>query len=381
MRVVNAEIVPLSAPYGEPAGGLRNCVWLRLDTDEGISGWGEAYCGVYATEVTMAALRRLLPSLLGGDAADPRALMRTVRDRNRYWAMRGIGAQSTSAVEGALWDILGKSRDQPVWQILGDGQPRPVLLYASDGDNSLSPEEIRNEALMYAEAGYRAYKLRCGGRWGDERDRLALDAERVRAAREGLGPDRLLFVDVSVPQRPEPWPSGRAEAYLDALAPYDVRFIEEPAMTYDVARYRELQRRGPIATAGGESFTCPEEFEPFFEVGAFGVVQPDAAVVGGPASCADVLVRARELGVPACLHCFSAGVGIAQNLHAACAVDGVIALEGPMVPHVPATEPVRPIWRLVDGYLQPPSTPGLGVAITDELLANCRYQPGQERDL
>jgi L-alanine-DL-glutamate epimerase-like enolase superfamily enzyme len=388
MRVVNAEVVALTAPYrdpdtpaDQPANGMRNCVWLRLDTDGGISGWGEAYCGVYATEVTMAALRRLLPSLLRRDASEPRALMQWVRDRNRYWAMRGIGAQSTSAIEAALWDIVGKSHDQPVWQLLGDGRPRPVLLYASVGDNSLSPAEIRDEARRYALAGYRAYKLRCGGHWGEEGDRLALDAERVSAAREGLGSDRLLFVDVSVPQRPEPWAPGRAEAYMEALAPYDVRFIEEPAMTYDVARYRELQQRGLIPTAGGESFTCPEEFEPFFEAGAYGVAQPDAAVVGGPASCVDVLVRAHALGVPSCLHSLSAGVGIAQNLHAACAVDGVLAMEGAMVIHAPASEPLRPIWRLADGYLVPPSAPGLGVSITDDLLATCRYRPGQERDL
>jgi L-alanine-DL-glutamate epimerase-like enolase superfamily enzyme len=152
-------------------------------------------------------------------------------------------------------------------------------------------------------------------------------------------------------------------------------------MTYDVARYRELHRRGVIPTAGGESFTCPEEFEPFFEAGAFGVVQPDAAVVGGPASCVDVLVRARTLGVPACLHSWSAGVGIAQNLHAACAVDGVIALEGSQVAHAPASEPLRPIWHFADGYLQQPSAPGLGVSITEELLAACRFESGNERDL
>ena len=79
MRVVNAEIVPLSAPYFDPDlpaddptnGALRNCVWVRLDPDEGIGGWGEAYCGVYATEVTIAALRRLLRASSAGTPATP----------------------------------------------------------------------------------------------------------------------------------------------------------------------------------------------------------------------------------------------------------------------------------------------------------------------
>jgi L-alanine-DL-glutamate epimerase-like enolase superfamily enzyme len=167
---------------------------------------------------------------------------------------------------------------------------------------------------------------------------------------------------------------------MEALTPYGVRFLEEPAMTYDVARYRALQRHGSIPVAGGESFTCPEEFEPMFAAGAYGIVQPDAAVVGGPASCVDVLVRAHRRGVPACLHSWSAGVGIAQNLHAAWAADGVLAMEGSMSIHAPATDPLRPIWRFVDGYVLPPSEPGLGVLITDDLLATCRFASGHERD-
>jgi L-alanine-DL-glutamate epimerase-like enolase superfamily enzyme len=302
--------------------------------------------------------------------------MRRVRALNLYWAMRGAGAQSTSAIEAALWDILGQSQGKPVWQILGDGKPRPVVIYASAGYDWLSPDEVLDQTRRYALAGYRAYKLRCGG----GPDRLELDTERARAAREGLGNDRMLFVDLGVPQRDEPWPAGRAEAYIEALAQFDVRFLEEPALTYDVARYRELQRIGSIPIAGGESFTCPEEFEPMFAAGALGVAQPDAAVVGGPASCVDVLVRARELGVQTCLHSWSAGVGIAQNLHAAWSVDGVLAMEGPVATHALATEPLRPIWRFVDGHMLPSSEPGLGVSITEELLDEFAFATGSERN-
>ena len=299
--------------------------------------------------------------------------MRWVRARNRYWAMRGIGAQSTSALEAALWDIVGQSRSQPVWQLLGDGQPRPVLIYASAGDNSLSPAAIQEEARRYARAGYRAYKLRCGGHWGEDDDRLALDAERVAAARAGLGGDRLLFVDVSVPQREEPWPPGPAEAYMEALAPR----CAVHRRTGDDLRRREVSgiaAAWPHPHRRRRVVDLPRGVRTLLQAGALGVAQPDAAVVGGPASCVEVLIRARALGIPACLHCFSAGVGIAQNLHAAAAVDDVLALEGPMSAHAPASEPLRPIWRLVDGYLLPPASPGLGVSITDDLLAACGYR-------
>jgi D-galactarolactone cycloisomerase len=387
MKVREIEVVALTAPYirphtppGHPANGVRNCVWVRLDTDEGVSGWGEAYCGCYATEVTIAALQRFRRSLLGKDPLDPGATLRELRFRNRYWAMRGLGAQCTSAIEGALWDIVGQVKQQPVWRLLGDGRTRPVLLYASAGESALPPQALFDEVTEYVGQGYRAYKLRCGGRLDDQEDRLAVDTERVAAAREALGPEGLLFADVAVPQKSANWDFDRAEKYLRALHPYQVRFLEEPAMTYDVATYRRLLDLNLVPPAGGESLCCPEEFEPFFEAGAYGVAQPDAAVVGGPASCVQVIQRAHACGVPVAVHAWSAGVGLAQNLHAACSTDGVMVMEWPQSTHPLATEPLNGTIRFVNGRLLPPEAPGLGVSVDRGFLEKYPFQPGSERD-
>jgi len=387
MKIVSVKPVPLTAPYlpprplnPPPESTVRNCVWVRIETDSGITGWGEAYSGCYATGVTVAAIERHSRSILGMDASNPAPVLEHMRFCNRYWAMRGIGAQATSAIEGALWDIAGKIKNQPLWKLLGDGKPRPVLLYASDGGNPRTPEEIFEETRYYAGLGYRAYKMSCGGDPDENGDRVSLDRDRVQAAREGLGDERLLFVDTCVPQRSMNWPRGRAEAYLEALAPFHPRFIEEPAMTYELERYRELQAAGLIPTAGGESFTSPEEFEPFLKSGALGVAQPDAAVVGGPASCVEVCKMARSYGVSVCLHTWCAGVGIAQNIHAACTVEGLLAMEFPQYVNPLATEPLKSIWKFEDGYLSPPEEPGLGVQISEELLRKYAYRPDSERD-
>ena len=317
---------------------------------------------------------------MGRDPTDPESLLGHMRFCNRYWAMRGIGAQATSAIEGAVWDIIGKVKRQPVWQLLGDGELHPVLLYASDGGNPRSPKEIFEETQYYAGLGYRAYKMSCGGDPDENGGRLSRDRERVKAAREGLGVDKYLFVDVCVPQRSVNWEPGRAEAYMEALAPFHPRFMEEPAMTYELKRYCDLQALGLVPTAGGESFTSPEEFEPFLRAGALGVAQPDAAVVGGPASCVEVIKMGRTFGVPVVLHTWCAGVGIAQNIHAACSFDGVLAMEFPQYQHPLATEPLQSIWEFNDGYLTPPSEPGLGVKVSDELLRKYPYLPESDRD-
>lgn len=385
------DVFPLTAPYvradtpaDHPSNGTRNCVFVRLRTGDGRVGWGEAYSGCYATEVTVAALRRLQRTLLAGDWTDPHATMRAVRFRNLYWAMRGIGAVATSAIEAALFDLHAQAKGEPLWRLLrGDGSDgRKVLAYASAGDGSFSPDGIFRQARRLRDEGFRAYKLRAGGRLDNEsvEQRLAIDVERVAAAREALGPDAAVFVDVGVPQRPEPWTLARAEAYLRAIEPYKVGFLEEPALTYDVAGYASLQKLGSTPVAGGESFAAPEEFEPFFAAGAYGVAQPDAAVVGGPVSCTKVCRGAAAAGVPVCLHAWSAGVGVAQNLHAAWAADNAIAIEFPVSAHPPQTEPLAPILRFEDGYLLPTTRPGLGVDVTGELLERYRYQPGHERD-
>ncbi|MFZ0634043.1 MAG: mandelate racemase/muconate lactonizing enzyme family protein [Candidatus Acidiferrales bacterium] len=387
MKIVSIEPIALTAPYlpmlplpEPPKSNGRNCVWTRIETDDAITGWGEAYCGCYATDVTVAAIRRHSRSIIGMDPSDPDPVLKHMRFCNRYWGMRGIGAQATSAIEGALWDIVGKIHNQPVWKLLGDGKQHPVMIYASDGGNPRTPQEIFEETRYYAGLGFRAYKMSCGGDPDENGDRVPIDRERVKAAREGLGDERFLFVDVCVPQRSENWERGHAERYMQALAPFKPRFMEEPAMTYELSRYRELQALSLIPTAGGESFTSSEEFEPFLATHALGVAQPDAAVVGGPKSCVEVINRARTLGIPVCLHCWCAGVGIAQNIQAACSVDGVLAMEFPQYKHPLATEPIKAIYTVEDGYLTPPIEPGLGVKITEDLLVKYPYVPESDRD-
>jgi D-galactarolactone cycloisomerase len=245
------DIIPLTAPYiradtpaDHPSNGVRNCVFVRLTTGDGRLGWGEAYSGCYATEVTVAALRRMERSLLACETDDPFETMRTVRFRNLYWAMRGIGAVASSAIEAAVFDVYAQAQGKPLWQLLNNGKGQKVLAYASAGDNSFSPEGIFKQARRLREAGYRAYKIRAGGKPTDSpAERLVVDTERIAAGREAMGPEAKIFVDVGVPQRTDAWPRERAEAYLRALEPYRVGFLEEPAKTYDLARYVALQKR------------------------------------------------------------------------------------------------------------------------------------------
>jgi L-alanine-DL-glutamate epimerase-like enolase superfamily enzyme len=328
----------------------------------------------------MAALQRMTRALVGKAFTEPSPLLAQMRFDILYWAMRGLGAQCTSAVEAALWDIWAQAQGKPLWQMLGDGKPHSVLVYASGGLGTVPPEEIYEEAKDYAGQGFRAFKIRAGDPDLNPPGNISRDIERVAAAREALGPDRMLLVDLAVPQRPVQWAFEHSAAYAEAIRPYKARFLEEPALTYDVAMYRRIQALGLTPTAGGECFCTPEEFEPFFAAQALGVAQPDAAVVGGPASCVQVMRRAQAFGVDIALHAWCAGVGLAQNLHAACSLPNILVMEYPVTKHRLASEPLREIWKLKDGYLQAPSQPGLGVVVAPELLQSCAFQKDVERN-
>ena len=150
MKITGFRVVGLTAPYIRPGGnpknpsnGVRNCVWLCLATEDGKCGWGEVYAGCYATEVCIAALQRLCSAIVGLDLLQAEHILADLRYQHRYWAMRGIGAQCTSAIEGALWDIVGQVQQKPLWALLGDGRLRPLVLYASAGDSAPVQRALR----------------------------------------------------------------------------------------------------------------------------------------------------------------------------------------------------------------------------------------------
>lgn len=360
---------PVTWPFDrEP---LSLC-FVRVETDDGLVGWGEAcdsygctFAGVVATTVTDAFAPLLVGQELG--AVAPAAA------RLRAWTRRRlgdawVGAYSRAAVELALWDLVGKREQTSVSGLLGQVRDR-VAVYASgafleEGDVAWHLD-LLSPAL---ERGVTMAKVRVGVEW--ERDLQTL--AELRAA---LDPRVELMIDGS-----EIFTLPTALAVAEKLAALGVRWFEEPIPEGARIGIAELGRRSAVPIAYGEHIHRTEDAVEAMRSGSFDVLQPDAATVG--------LIEARRMadaGVDAGLrvvpHVCAGPVALAAGIHLAATVPAIRAIEYPLTlapgwEAIGAPEGILPA-GIVDGTVAVPATPGLGVVVREDLLAANPYRAPQ----
>jgi L-alanine-DL-glutamate epimerase-like enolase superfamily enzyme len=365
MKITGIETVLLSARPQEEirwSGGVISTVHASLvevRTDEGVSGLGETYAGIFAPHAVRGVIEALAPLLVGEDPSDIARLFHKVYTRTLFWARTGIGISTLGAIEMALWDIRGRVLGVPVYQLLGGKVHERLPLYASGGlEKPL--DSLLEEMRAYRRDGLKAVKVRIGMS-------LERDVEKVLAVREAIGPDMSLMVDAVQGHNPEPWTAAEAVRAGLALRDLDIRWFEEPCAATDPAGYAHVRRHVPIPIAGGESSTSIYEFRNFFEKGALDIVQPDVAHAGGILECRKIAAMAQSYGVEVALHSWSSSVVLAGNYHLAFATPNCRILEYPTWGYPLRDELFAEPLRLDDGYLYPPQAPGLGVRLTDEI--------------
>ncbi len=365
MKITGIETVLLSAQPSEPirwSGGVIRCVHAALvevHTDEGLTGLGETYTGIFAPHAVPGIVRSLEPLLVGEDPTQVAPLYHKMRSKTLFWARVGAGISVIGAIETALWDILGKVRGAPVYELLGGKVHEQLPVYASGGLEKPIEETVQ-EMLEYKRQGLKAVKVRIG--MGLEKDVI-----KVRQVREALGPDVVLMVDAVQGHNPSPWSAGEAVRVGRALEPFDVYWFEEPCAATDYAGYAHVRHHLTIPVAGGESSTSIHEFRRFFEASALDIVQPDTAHAGGIIECQKVAALAESYGVRVALHSWASSVVLAPNYHLAFATPGCSFLEYPTWGYPLRDELFIEPLRIVDGCLYPPSAPGLGIELRNEV--------------
>ncbi len=231
MKITRVETILLSVPPPEPvrwSGGVLTTIHaslVQVHTDEGVSGLGEPYLGIFAPEATRGIVESLEPLLVGEDPTQVTRLHHKMQAGTLFWARNGAGLAVIGALETALWDILGKLRGQPVYELLGGKAHDRLPLYASGGlDKPIEP--LVEEMKEYRAQRLKAVKVRIGSG-------LKLDVVKVERVREALGPDIDLMVDAVQGHNPEPWSAGQAIEAARALEPYQIRWFEEPCAATD----------------------------------------------------------------------------------------------------------------------------------------------------
>ena len=333
---------------------------VEVLTDEGLVGVGSAGTGKTQVE---AALRLLRPLLVGERADEPARVSETLR-QSTFWQGRGGAVEhAISAVDIALWDLMGQITGQPVARLLGGCYRDRIKPYGS----LLFDEPGRlHETLQATVArGFRAIKL--GWRPFGRRDR-GTDELLVRTARDAVGSGVELMVDAGGSE--QFWPHGYKWAVETArmLATYDVVWFEEPLPPDDLDGYVELRREAPVLIATGEVLTRRQSFRPFLERHAVDVIQPDCTKCGGLTEAWRIGWQAYEHNVLLVPHGWNTAVGLAADLHLTAALPVARYVEY-LTPSPYLDELITEPFRLdEDGYLRVPTAPGLGVTLDREAL-------------
>jgi len=375
MRSVKITSVAVAPLFGaSPKGGWSSEIkpedsvhaLVAVHTDAGVTGHGSVFTDGRLVQAAMEVLR---PLLVGENALEPERVSEKLH-QNSFWM--GRGGTLTHAISGidiALWDVLGKVTNQPVGRLLGGTYRRRVQPYCS----LLMDEPALMAQTLHAmrAKGFRAFKIGWGpfGRAADAK----LDEAIVRAAREAVGPDAKLLVDAGASDAY--WPHGLKWALRTAemLKDYGVGWFEEALRPDAIDDYCELRRASPVPIAAGEVLTRRQAFLPWLVRGALDIVQPDVTKVGGISEQRRIAWLADEFGVRYVGHGWNTAIGLAADLQLAAAMPLTDLVE--FIGGSPYLDGIltEPFILDSDGYLPIPASPGLGVELDREKLA--QYTP------
>jgi galactonate dehydratase len=348
-----------------------NFVFVKLYTDEGIDGVGEATLE-WKTLAVSAALEELERQLVGRDPFQSDALVEQLH-RDSYWRTGAVFRTALGAVEAAMLDIKGKALGVPVFELLGGKHRERLACYANHWFfDARTPEEYHAAAKRGVAMGYRALK------WDPfEASDLEMDrAQRnhtiaiVEAVRDAVGPDIELMLDVhgrlNVPT---------AIAMCKALARFDLAWIEEPTPPESIDALAEVRANSPVPIAAGERWYEPTRFLEALSKKAVDILQPDVSHAGGLAETKRIAHLAHLHLIPVAPHNPAGPVMNAMTLHTAVAIPNFSVFETVSVDVPWRKELVKETLVFADGHLLAPTATGLGIELDEEACVRFPYAP------
>ena len=383
MRITNIRTHVLVDP-GMDVGATssaQDTIVVEIETDEGLVGVGETDLNAWIARACIEAPgthtmdRGLLPLLIGRDPTDVEAIWQELYVGTCMSGRRGALVHALGAIDIALWDLRGKAEGVPCWKLWGDAHSDSLTPYAS-----LQPEVSSFDAYLESMVawvqrarglGFTAAKLEAtfSGPYAhkglDGPDEWVIEvARQVRAA---AGPDITLMVDAQYAFDTV----ERALRVAEALAEFDIFFLETPLWTDDIDGYAELTAASPIRIACGEWLSSRHEFRQLIDRKAVNVVQPDIGRVGGFTEARKVCAMAAEAGMQVVPHAWKTGISVAAAAHLA-----TVTPHMPFFEFLPAEvcesrlrkELTHDELEFTAGRLAIPQRPGLGFELNRDAL-------------
>ncbi len=295
--------------YSQAWYKTRTAMLVEIQSDNGISGFGEAYGPAMGTRAVVEELYK--PLLLGRDPLDTQVLWEELYNTFRDYGRKGMPIAALSAVDIALWDLKGKALGLPIHKLLGGPFRKEVRAYATGLYHRQVPDQaaaLAEEATGYAAEGFQAMKLKVG--FGVEED-----VRNVRAVREAIGPERLLMVDAN-----HAYDAREAIRLGRLIEPYEIYWFEEPVVPEDLDGYLQVKQALRIPIAGGEAEYTRYGFRELLSKRAVDIVQPDLCACGGFSEAMKIWALASTWGITYYPHVWGSAVGLYASLQLAAAL-------------------------------------------------------------
>ena len=349
---------------GDAMGSFRFHGWLvvEVETDNGLVGIGN--CALAPRVCKEAIDVYYAPMVIGEDPFDNEYLWQKMYRRTLAWGRKGIGMTAISAVDIALWDLMGKAVKRPVFKLLGGRTKEKIWCYASKLYAQDDLDKFLEEAKKYLDQGFTAMKMRFGYGPKDGPAGMRKNIEQARALRELVGSDIDIMFECYMG-----WTLEYARRMLPRLKEFNPRWLEEPVIADDVEGYVELKKMGVFPISGGEHEFTIYGFKDLLERRAVDVIQYDTNRVGGITAARKINDMAEAWSVPVIPH-----AGQMHNYHLTMA-----STASPMSEFFPVhdVEVGNELFYYVfkgdpqpeKGYLQlDDNKPGLGLELDDRYL-------------
>jgi galactonate dehydratase len=342
-------------------------MFLKIETDAGITGWGEPVIEGRARTVE-AAVHELSEYLIGRDPARINDLWQTMY-RSGFYRGGPILMSAIAGIDQALWDIKGKVLDAPVYELLGGLVRDRMKTYSWVGGDR--PADLIAGIRQLQGLGFDTFKLNGCAEMG-----LIDNSRTVEVAVAGIAEIRATFGNsiefgldfhgrVSAPM---------ARVLIKELEPYRPLFIEEPVLAEQAEYYPQLAAMTHISLAAGERMFSRFDFKRLFAAGGISIVQPDLSHAGGITECSKIAAMAETYDIGFAPHCPLGPLALASCLHVDFVSRNAVFQEQSMGIHYNKGSELldyvlnKEDFQIHDGYMLPPKKPGLGVEVNEALV-------------
>ena len=378
MKIARIEAIPVSYPEPNDFNALRHLCLAKITADDGQVGWGESITQFpEANFATKAIIEGMAPNLIGKDPVHTEALWRQNKHQAWWYGYGGgIAAYAVAAIDIALWDLKGKALGRSVLDLLGGPVHERLPGIASCHAHYESIPDMAAETVEWLSTGLQGLKTGFGkrgnARLGYDHDR---DVAYVKAMREVMG-DKWLMIDCGINVK---WDVTQAVRRVQAMEEYGLAWIEEPLGAWDPEGYANLRSKTTTLIAYGEKEWTPEGFERVLATGTVDVVGVDPGRAEGITGFKKVCDRVEAYRRQANAHAWSSAIVTAASLaisfsSPACKLFEFKPLRNPMQ-HDLVTKP----FDHVEGWVYPPTGPGLGIEVIEEVVEGFRSEKVLER--